>query len=194
MPVRGSNNTVSVIPTSDKLDTTIDVVCDSCKTCAILNQRPWALSASRIFCRYCSLVTGMGCVGLQKAEGFFSGANFASSTYTKHSNFLFEKMDSFYKDLMKKARERVRTFYITEHLRAPDDQGNMSIDVFFDGTWMNEGHKPHIGFCFIIDVPHRDYHRHGCAVQLMSCLQKGKGTKGHTCHRNFSGKSAAMET
>lgn len=194
--VRGCHGSVSVIPTSNKWDTTIVVVCNDCET-KLCHSRPKTLgsySEANLLQVYFSLVTGVGRAGLQKAAGFFSSKNFNASAYSTHCNFLFKKMDSYYEDLMKKARERVRTFYMTEHLRAPDDQGNVSIDVSFDGTWMTRGHKSHIGMCFVIDV------HTGIIVDMEVLCNFCPACKGekvqteHACHMNFNGKSGAMET
>lgn len=50
------------------------------------------------------------------------------------------------------SKEKVRKFYIEERSVEPEDEGNVSINVTFDGTWMTRGHKSHFGLCFVIDA------------------------------------------
>ena len=51
---------------------------------------------------YHSLVKGIGFSGLQKQTSFLGDETISSGSYTRHSQFLFNKMSKYYTDMHKK--------------------------------------------------------------------------------------------
>lgn len=104
---------------------------------------------------YLSLMTGVGRAGIQNVVGF-QGDPFSCSSYAKHCTFLFKQMNQYYEDFMKKARAKVRQYYIEQLEQDPDENGYVATDVTFDGRWMARGQKPYIGVCFVIEAYTKD--------------------------------------
>ena len=61
--------------------------------------------------------------------------------YASHRNFLYNEMDEHFTSLQKEPHKKVHKYSIDNGLAAPDDKGNISIDVTFDGSWLIRGHK-----------------------------------------------------
>lgn len=191
MTCRGS---VKIIPTTLALDTSFTVECTSCGK--IVSEAPPRTvenySEYNLVQVYMSLVTGVGRAGIQKTVGF-QGEAFSGGTYTKHCNYLFNKMKPYYDELMNNGREKVRQHYTQELDEHPDQAGNVAITVTFDGTWMTRGHKSHIGVCFVLDAYTRTVIDMEVLCNHCVICNDGKLKKQHVCHMNFTGKAGAME-
>lgn len=104
-------------------------------------------------------------------------------------------MEKWFNTVMEKGREKLRQFYLDQELSQPDANGNIEVDVSFDGSWMTRGRKSHIGVGIVMDV------YTGIVIDLEVlcnhcpwCKAGGRrAASGHVCHKNFDGNSGAME-
>ena len=177
-------------------DTTIDVVCTGCdKTLCHAPPKTYSRGNDETNLQevYHSLVSGTGGAGLKKKMGFMGRESISDASYTRHSDFLFQKMNIYFTDKMKRGHEAIRKHYINNSIAEPDENGVVNIDVSFDGTWLTRGHQSHIGVGFIIEVctgiiVDFEVLRNHCKVCEIDKSRK------HRCHKNFDGKAGAMET
>lgn len=73
-----------------------------------------------------------------------------TSTFTKHSEFIYKGMNIFYSEHEILARQCVENVYGKDG-KGRDSEGIIKVDVSFDRTWLTRGHKSHIGAAFVID-------------------------------------------
>lgn len=74
------------------------------------------MTESNIVQVYHSLITGMGCAGLENCAPYFSSGNLSAGVCTKHCSYLYREMGKWFGTVIGKGREKVRLYYIDEGL------------------------------------------------------------------------------
>lgn len=118
------------------------------------------------------------------------------------ASYIYEKHTNYFTKCNMTAHERVKEHYKKNYDGRVSSDGEVDIDVTFDGSWLRRGHKSHIGVAFVVEVDL------GLALDCVvlsnwcsMCAQKKKRSpnsfddwkKNHKCQQNFNGKSGAME-
>ena len=107
-----------------------------------------------------------------------------------------------YEELIKKSRDTVHKNYI-ELGAIPDENGNIEIDVSYDGSWMSRGFSSQYGVgavidCIsglVLDISTLSKYCHKCqfAPKQEPLLSEWKSSHEHECQKNYSGSSPSME-
>lgn len=115
-------------------------------------------------------------------------------SYIRHCNLLYNEMKSHYGTQIKICLQAIEEYYISRDLDNRDSQGNLEMEVSFDGTWMTRGHSLHIGISFVIEVYTCQIVDFEVLCNYCPICKGNKDKKGpHKCHQNFEGKSGSME-
>lgn len=198
-PKKVCKGKAKVVTHSNRCDSTFEAHCTSCND-VLSRAPPKALSGGDKYLEmnlqevYHSLVSGIGRVGLEKRSTFMGMPPISAHFYNNHCNILFREMESHYKDLMKTCHESIEEYYVSRGLDERDSQGNLHIEVSFDGTWMTRGHRSHIGIGFVIEVYTGLIVDFEVICNYCPICKSGKVKKGpHRCHMNFPGKAGSME-
>lgn len=75
-----------------------------------------------------------------------------AGSYDRHSDCLYNKMETRYNDTQKHTYDYVRNYYIENELAKPDENGVIDMGVSSDGTWLSKDLKSHVGVGFVTDM------------------------------------------
>lgn len=203
---RGCRKNVVVTPAANRWDTTISVDCEECgtnychappRTFKLAGGEENKYTEVNLQQVYHSLVTGEGRAGLESRSAFLgTDRELTAASYVRHCHFLYNKMQGHYEKGMEIVYESVKEFYTSREMAEPDEDGILDVEVSYDGTWMTRGHKSHIGIGFVIDVYTGIVLDFEVLCNYCIACEKRRmkpSNKTHKCHKNFDGKSGAME-
>lgn len=109
------------------------------------------MSVGNVIHVYHAVSEGYGRAGLSRLSAAMGTQEMSSFTFTKHANFINDKMDKFYNEHESLAHKCIENVYELEG-KGRDSDGILNVDVSFDGTWLTRGHKSHIGASFVMDI------------------------------------------
>ncbi|CAH2092627.1 unnamed protein product [Euphydryas editha] len=140
-------------------------------------------------------------IGHSQFEELFSALDmpaFTSGSYAKLQDIVYDNWEKTAAESMKAAANREKEAAITEG-RVKDDMA--LIDVYVDGAWCSRSYgnnyRANSGAAAIIGAKYKQVLY--MAVKNKYCLlcaradEKGMEPKKHTCYKNYSGSSSAME-
>ena len=63
-------------------------------------------------------MSGIRSAGLKKKMGFMGRESISDASYNRHSDFLFQKMNIYFTDKMKRGHEAIRQHYINKNMKS----------------------------------------------------------------------------
>lgn len=195
--------------TTHYFDCTFSLRCEDCSV-IIHHSEPKKcqdnnFSEGNITFVYHSLSEGYGRAGMSRLCTAMGSKEMSSATFMQKAEFIYSEMNSFYDEHTRVVKNCVERLYEKEG-RGKDEDGILSTDVSFDGTWMTRGHKSRIGATFVMDMSSGmtiDFEILSNFCRACSIVQKRKDKKSFEewrktvhagkCQKNFEGKSGAME-
>lgn len=194
-PKEECNGNLKIIPSTHGWDIQLDVMCLSCDENISHIPPKKCLNSSKMMETTVmetkhSLDTGVGRAGMIKRAAMMGLPHVTPGAYSRHSHFIFSQVSDKYQESITHAHQAILEHYVTRNICHPDDSNILNIAVGCDGTWMTRGHKSHVGAAFIIEA------YTGIVVDfevLCNYCPTCRLNKPHKCHKNFEGKSGAME-
>lgn len=101
---------------------------------------------------YFVMLLGYGFAGVERLCGLFSMRHFNRLIYLQYAKYITSQALVNVKDILDISRKAVVRCYSEELGREPDDQGNLDVDISFDGSWHTRGHKSLLGIGAVTDA------------------------------------------
>ena len=197
---------------NDGFEDTIKMTCSQCQHEFISNPEVIA-DDSDFFERnaslvYHSIIDGYGIAGLKRLLGILGMPTMGFYKYYRYVAFLAKRMNDFFVERREGIHESVKNFYKENTTTVPDENGNLNIDISYDGTWQKRGHTSLIGMgfiietntCHVIDYEILSKYCKRCEIQegklkkkIISREEFAAFMETHNCGKNFDGSSGAME-
>lgn len=90
---------------------------------------------------YHSILEDYGFAGMKRLQAAMGIKPMGNYKFGRYLKYLYEEMEKHYKARQEDIYERIRKYYREELDILPDENGNLNIDVSYDGTWMKPSRK-----------------------------------------------------
>jgi len=101
---------------------------------------------------YHSVIEGYGLEGLKRLQGILGNHPMGAYKYYRYFDFLIERMNDYFSQKQDEIHQAIRIYYLENTDNVIDANGDLNIDISYDGTWQKRGHTSLIGMGFIIEV------------------------------------------
>ncbi|KAK4290786.1 hypothetical protein Pmani_036345 [Petrolisthes manimaculis] len=198
---------------TDCLSSKLTVTCTNCDTGVVIRDETAKTSAGKNTKMLENNVKGVfeavnnniGITGLNRIISTLGIDTFSQGKFTRHSHYLYKRMDKHYPVRMKDVISAVFTHYESYDILPEPTTGLLDITVSYDGTWMTRGHSSHIGVGFVVEVDtgfiiDREVISNFCQVcssrekRQLPATPEWMARHASSCNRNYTGTSASMGT